>query len=567
MKLLSHCLAADVRRSWLVIAGWLLVVAGAAAVDGVRPFLASDPRVLSLVGGAGNLLWLTELLLVFVLIALVVQTHPLVGSDAFWMTRPIPPRTLLASKLVLLGLAMIAAPVLFEIVLMAAYKVPAKQSALVAADTALTRTLVVILLMTAAALTRNFSRFAVLCGSAIGAVAILISIVVTILMTRADFGTTTFTVSTSASAPMSPDEDPTGMFLWNVFVPVVGFAVLAVQYRTRSRLRAVTLGVAGLLLAAAIVDVWQWPFLQPRVAMPEWAAGAPALRLRADPTSVDSHEEGMFGRRTPWTSFRARVHLAGIEPGWSATVALLNATIQNNGIVRLRTARAGYPAAVPIDPNEEYPTRTVVRDLLGVRRLTEPGTPTGESPVVFVTSDADARGSMPATGLYQGRFRVTLTRHDVEATLPLTAGVSHQNGSYRIVLDEIERTARGVTVFARESRALSPFDRTLPSLFGFYLRNRVEGEALAGNAMDVREGPFLSRFMPFGFGYSAAESSGFIARGLMISFPPGYGIPGESLSIDDRWIARAELVIVRTTREGSVARELNIPGFPIGKWK
>jgi hypothetical protein len=563
MKLLVHCLTADVRRSWLAIAAWVLVVAGAAVVDGIRPFLASDLRVLNLVGAVGNLLWLTELLLLFVLTALVVQTHPLVGSDAFWMTRPIPPLTLLASKLVLLGVVMGAVPMLVDIVLMAAYKVPPRQTASVAANTALTRTMIVILVMTAAAVTRNFSRFAALCGSVIGAVAILISIVAAILMSRADFATATLVVATSAPAPM-PAEDPTGAFLWSILVLVVGFAVLAVQYRTRSRLRAVTLGVAGLLLASAIVSVWRWPFLQPRVVVPEWTAGASALRLSADPKSIDSHEEGMFGRRTPWTSIRARVHLAGIERGWSATVALLNASIQSDGIVALRTARAGFPAAVPIDANEEYPTRIVIRDLLEVWRLAESAPPKGESPVVFVTRGADGRGSMPATGVYQGRFQVTLTRHDVEATLPLTPGASHQNGSYRIVLDEIERTPRGVALFARESRAVSPFDRTLPSLYGFYLRNRMEGEALIGDAMDVREGPFLSRFMPFGFAYSAAESSGFTARGLMISFPPGYGIQGESLAIDDRWIAGAELVIVRTTREGSVQRELQIPGFHIG---
>src|SRR6185295_906303 len=152
MKFFIHLFGADVRRSWPVIAAWLLTVAGAAAVDGIRPFLAANLRILNLVGGVGNVLWLTELLLLFVLIALVVQTHPLVGSDAFWMTRPIPPRTLLASKLVLLGLAMVAVPVLAELVLMAAYHVPARQSAMVAADTALTKTMVVILLMTAAAM-------------------------------------------------------------------------------------------------------------------------------------------------------------------------------------------------------------------------------------------------------------------------------------------------------------------------------------------------------------------------------------------------------------------------------
>jgi hypothetical protein len=79
----------------------------------------------------------------------------------------------------------------------------------------------------------------------------------------------------------------------------------------------------------------------------------------------------------------------------------------------------------------------------------------------------------------------------------------------------------------------------------------------------VREVPFLSRFMPLSFGYSV-ETMGFMARGLMISFSPTAGIQGESMPINDAWIAGAELVIVRTTREGSVQRELDITEFPIG---
>jgi hypothetical protein len=114
MKFLIHCLAADVRRFWPAIAAWLFVVAAGASIDGIRPLLAADVRVLNLVGVAGTLLWLTELLLLFVLIALVVQAHPLVGSDAFWMTRPIPPSTLLASKLALLGILIVAAPAIAE---------------------------------------------------------------------------------------------------------------------------------------------------------------------------------------------------------------------------------------------------------------------------------------------------------------------------------------------------------------------------------------------------------------------------------------------------------------------
>ena len=56
---------------------------------------------------------------------LVVQTHPLVGSDAFWMTRPIPPVTLMLSKVVLLSALFLVVRTLSDIAIMAAYDLPA----------------------------------------------------------------------------------------------------------------------------------------------------------------------------------------------------------------------------------------------------------------------------------------------------------------------------------------------------------------------------------------------------------------------------------------------------------
>src|SRR4029077_11264129 len=97
---------------------------------------------------------------------------------------------------------------------------------------------------------------------------------------------------------------------------------------------------------------------------------------------------------------------SGIEPAWSATVALMSATIQVNGKTTLTTARRGFPAAVPIDRDEQYPTRIATENLLGVRHLTEPGPPTGESSVVFMMNDEQSRGLEAAIGLYHGRFLI-----------------------------------------------------------------------------------------------------------------------------------------------------------------
>ncbi len=71
------------------------------------------------------------------LIVRIVQEHPTVGSTAFWMTRPIPPRLLAASKIVLIGAVFVGAPVAGDVVLAIAYSVPPGDLLASAANTAL----------------------------------------------------------------------------------------------------------------------------------------------------------------------------------------------------------------------------------------------------------------------------------------------------------------------------------------------------------------------------------------------------------------------------------------------
>ena len=132
MKHLWHLIIADVRRFRLLLAVWLLVLIMDTAFGPVQSALADDQRLQMTVGLVGTLLFLARWLGMIVIVPLVVQTHPLVGSTAFWMTRPIPWRTLCASKIVLLGVTFVAAPAACEIALMLICRVPAPRIALVA---------------------------------------------------------------------------------------------------------------------------------------------------------------------------------------------------------------------------------------------------------------------------------------------------------------------------------------------------------------------------------------------------------------------------------------------------
>ena len=185
MKLVAHLVRADARRFRLLLAAWVLIEVLSTVFTGVRPVLDADPRLVTAVQLLGTLLFFTRWLGMVVLIALVVQTHPLVGSDAFWMTRPIPPRALLASKMLLLGTTVVAVPVLCESVLMAASAAPIGPIVRVAVQTALFQALWLLALTALSATTRSLARFALVVGGLLVSVALLINIMFAVLMREA----------------------------------------------------------------------------------------------------------------------------------------------------------------------------------------------------------------------------------------------------------------------------------------------------------------------------------------------------------------------------------------------
>ena len=88
MTLILHLIRWDIRRFQILLPVWLLLVAASAALEGAWPAMAVAMAARQTVGITGNLLAVAEVLFSVVFIALVVQEHPLVGTTAFWMTRP-----------------------------------------------------------------------------------------------------------------------------------------------------------------------------------------------------------------------------------------------------------------------------------------------------------------------------------------------------------------------------------------------------------------------------------------------------------------------------------------------
>ena len=549
MTLLWHLIAADLRRHHLVLIAWLVVIAATATLEAVTPMLASNVSVGVSISLLASLLWLTEWLLMVFVVALVIQTHPLVGSNAFWMTRPIRPGMLQASKMAMLATFMVGVPMIAGVVVMAVYHVPTRHVLAVSVDTVIFRSSWLTAVTIVAALTPTLARFALACAGVLGAFAVALATTISIALARIDDAPTI--------APMQM-WDPTSDVVLLVLGIASGIALLFVQYQTRSRMQSVVIGVAGVSAAILAAEAWPWPLLSRRLEVPIWAAAPDWPRLVARPDTVKARDpvEGM-ARRAKWRSIAAGLHIDGVPVGWSSQVVLLEATLNVPGKGRLVSAAYGS-APVPSLDGKPNPVNEVVRAALGVQRLVHRGSPSGESIPVLTIQDSDFRRFMSSVGEYRGRFQIVPTRYEIEARLPLRAGAMHQRDAYRIVIENVEFASGTTAIEVRASNATAMLDRHPRPERTYYLRNEQLSEAMEG----VASSPHLGWGLVPGF-YSSEPTLGFTAQRLDVEFIPRYDLPGPMFTIDQRWLEGAELVIVRATDARTFERTLEMPAFPL----
>jgi hypothetical protein len=565
MKLLAHLLAADLRRFRVAIPVWIAVVAAGAIVTLMWPAVPERPGVARALILIAFLLGLAHLLLSVVLVPLVVQTHPGVGSDAFWMTRPIPPRTLIASKLVLLSLVLLVVPLVSDLALMVIYQVPPVDMARAAGQNMLFRMLFLTALMSAAAITPNLARHAVLCGAALLLLATAIAIGVALAMSRMD--EPGFVAVSVGLTPVTGGPDGTSTLLEILAFILAACALVWVQYHGRSVRRSVSIGVGLTIAGMYLASLWPWPVFYERLQIPAWTESPAALTLTADPRSVGVVGAALASSEdaSRWRDARATVWLDGVAPGWAATARLAGATLGFPDGTQLVSRESFHPSALPTRDENIPPMRRTVRNALAVRRLLEGGPPRGENAVVFRMRAGEFERVKSQTAWYRGQFLVDLQSVEIAAILPVERDATYQDGSYRFQIHGVQRAAPGVAIRARVSNVNGTIFDTRPRpSYSFYLRNRQVSEAAAGY---LSEDETFLQLMLLGFGRLGVSAtwSGFGVGTYLLRFSDTQGYPSEAVRIDDGWFADAELVIVRTRREGSVPRRLEFDGFQLSE--
>jgi len=559
----AHLVRTDARRFRLLLAAWGLIQVADAVMRAMRPALALDQRLALPLELLAAVLFALRWLGTIVIVPLVVQMHPLVGSDAFWMTRPIPWRTLFTSKVLLLGMVLVAVPTVAEACLMLAFRVPIADAFGVLLHMALLQSLVLFSVMTLSVLTSNLAHFALAVGGVLVSVVLLLNVLLAVALRTLPDGPQLSIVGPRSMASAIP------VYTALMLLSAAAIALIIVQYWTRSRPRAVAAGLTGLVVSVLVGAFWPWPSRP--LPVPAWATSASALQLIAETTrgAFSAYDQTLFFEQgSGWRIGGVRARMRGVEPSWMTAARLAESSIELDDGQRLTTTGNGFEYAVYFDGVEDMPLRAVLRHVLAVDRVVGSMSSRYAAEAIpgIVISEGTFREHSGRTGTYRGRFLVDLEQVRIASVLPLEAGAAFEERGFRLVIERVVPQERTVSLRMRQltTRTLIDDDR-FPRL-SFYLRNRDRSEAVAGG-----QGPWgglTPGWLPLNFGLGVAHSSespgsGFTVTSGFLQFPELYTPDQPAIDVNAAWLSGAELVVVRTDRFGSVVRTLEIPGFRI----
>ena len=561
MNLTLHLIANDFRYLRLYLSLWSGLVILQAVLIGAFPQHAPGEwrGILSL----SSLSWplaILKVCLLTVIVSQLVQKDSTVGSTAFWLSRPIAAKRLLASKLIFLLVAVVLPVLVVEIFLLSVRGVIPEDILRSVPQIVFLHILPVAVAMMLASVTSNLPRLIFLGVIALVALPLL-WFVLSYLFTAVSGTVTVENDDVPLTMPIPPPSYSS--FLIGILLVLVGTsgAVVAHQYLTRRTMLSRALFFSGVLVALLSMGFWSrhiW----------ETESGSDSGIL--DPTQVATRIEGKSLVFAPVTEslpvfdlagekkmlLRGDIALDDFPPG----VVVLPAQISANLVLPSGESLArhvshgsyAFMATFPFGPDRRL-TREKAESLgqtLGDVEFLDGGQMWGDGPPeLFAISDDLYERYKGVRTVYSAEVDYLVQKDEI-TTMRLEQGHRFERGSDRVEILSVDESYRGgLTVLISESTHKLMGDGRKDVVY--LLINTSRGQALLGlwysmESDSMSSPPLLSFIFPM-----------LAVSRLKLQFDP----PRDGPPIDPGWFQGAELIRVETRDLGWFSKSIQMEGF------
>ena len=571
MNQMMHILRKDFRHlRWLLVL-WvvILITRVVLAAIGAGTAGATFPAMVVFRELSGVLSFVPTLMMALI-IARLIHSEPLVGWNAFWLTRPYSSNALLSAKLLFLALVVVIAPLVADLVTMSSFHAGSRAQLAAAASFAFGHLTWALAACVVAALTPSLAAFVF---AVIGSVvALVVTLLLLISVSFAVGGGQTVTGEAMILF------DPTPGFVATMVFVAGALAVVVYQYRYRRWKIALALAGAGLAVTLLLPGYWPWPFLRPESPDPgPWARNTQATQVTIDRrmalnTSRDVFDSGAPPRRrihafVQLTAKPAQFTSASVTV--TGTLTLPDGTVlrsrqtdsfsrewgSTEGLVLLETKAPAHAALGDVE---------VLNDVK--KRRFE------EWPVLLSLTTEEHARYRGQKGRFDGTLEFHMYQTRERGTMPLRDGAALDAGLSRIEVMRATSIEGGYRLVVRHWHVrplTAPNNR--PS-YEFFLRNRSARAAVALGSVDAWSGSFsghsvggrvASAALP-GFSFGSSPDA-FEVQTQVLEFPWRVqgGYVGAATRLEPAWFDDAELVVLETAYAGTVTRSVSVPDFTI----
>src|SRR5579859_7567901 len=291
MNLILHILKKDIRRMRFLLVLWAVLILFQSMMAGMKGAATT-----------GNIGWqlilsyiqflvpMLQWIALSVMIPLLIHEEPLTGTTAFWFTRPLSGRMLLKEKSLFIGGFFLGAPLLTEVLVLAANGITLHHILLAVPEIILKQLSMVFLIAGAAVITPNFAKFVqVAAAGFIGQM--LLGYLLMISRTLRQEGLDSFYTEQALS-----DSCWVVTALLTLFL---GAFLMAHQYLTRRTRKTLLYALPCIMAGLGAHYFWPWNFLeQKQESVAKNTINSDAVSLSFDGDSIYDFDESQWSSQT-----------------------------------------------------------------------------------------------------------------------------------------------------------------------------------------------------------------------------------------------------------------------------
>lgn len=554
MNLALHNFKKDVRHLRVLLIIWFLLVGLQAAMSGSGITARADDMVLTAVFQTLSfLIPMLQYLVLLVMIPLLIHDEPLVGTTAFWFTRPISRKALLSSKSLFVGALLVLPPLFAEIVVLACNGITLRHILLAIPEILASRCVFVLIVSVFAVLTPSFARFAIV-GVSFWVVVMLISWAVQIA--RLFFGAEEM-LQRMADLSLTQSRE----VVTSIIILVVGVFVVCFQYLTRKTKQSVCVAIVGYLLVMSMQHLWTWNFMAlPKVEVKKEIIDADSVSIAIDSDAFHISDTARFrsGEKRK-KQIKASIKVIGLPAGYVAEPSEISSTLKfHDGKEIVTESRSSFSFSArswDID---------ALQYALGEIYIINAKDRSYHSQNIVTLDEDDYDKYVREIGKLSLNVDLIAYRYAIAVTLPLKKNARYEQGSKETLITDVLKRTSGCTVMIRE--------RTINLLFAADARPTVVEYAQARNVKYIlcnkkRKEAFLPEEDRQGSFNIFGRSERLNIRDQNLRF--NFGDNRFSSVTDEEWLANAELLCVEKIEVGHLAKTLTDDNFVIrtrGRW-